>query len=662
MADEALKPLIECGPFTTIDTTTSPIFTEKGSAGHATNVNTWRIPYAFTNELGRVNNNVFSAFPNTTITAMAANQNGPAQEVYMNFFTSPSTNQTIFFIPNSLATTPVTSATVWSQAVQYGTSVFTNGGQQFNNYEPTQALSWQYPIPTITPVLSQIAGAGLSPGTYSYAFTHVVIDPSGNVRQETSPEGIYPVNGAYPFSITLTTPGDIVLTLPGGQQWGGTNPDGSTYNTLIYRLSTNQPVWFAVVNRSGAAPYTDGASDTFISSHEQLDFHHDAPPASSANSQGAVFAHKERVWWFGLALPVTVPGIAPPYNPPQVQCQLWASDYGVPWSFNSDPSSNQVMLVGDDATAQGANYSTLSDSPQNGISLSSVAILFKARTTWVLYGDDPATFIVRKVANLGCAAPGSVAQYNNTAYWLTEDGVYTFDGWNQPQYISEKVRNTLENVISVQDRQNSVGFVARRTYYLSFPATGITLAYYIPTGVWELLGYALTAVISTPANLNEDQNGTAFGEVLAARDGTTPTLDWWFAGGENDLGGTITADWTSPLTDSQAMGVEKLYRFVEVLAPFQDGQVTCIVTVDPGSQPPKVFTTTFQLSQGGASQPQTRHIAAIRLNDGAGGSELRGFMAQIQLMATTALGQTAPLTIYKAGVWGEFNRYHVIPD
>ncbi|MGH7745717.1 MAG: hypothetical protein ACREQ5_13145, partial [Candidatus Dormibacteria bacterium] len=340
----------------------------------------------------------------------------------------------------------------------------------------------------------------------------------------------------------------------------------------------------------------------------------------------------------------------------QPQTQLWYSTLGTPWQFNelAQQEGGQVLLVGNGETPSVSSYVGYGDNPIAAISLGSTALLFKSRTAYMLYGTDPTTYFPIFLFPIGCLAKRSVINALGSVYWLSESGVYVMSG-GSPTYISEKIKRYLAAIPMGQQTQ-AVGFFTELAYYLSFPVQGVTFRYYIPTKTWTVLPYATNSAFSIPANPNQFSQSfetTTYqpGEIVAVRgtNGPSNIVDAWLTG-EDDLGSPTTFSWTSPLNSSRAPHTQKIYRYVTLLAPIQQGTATVTLTVDPGAQTEQTHTVTFNLGTG-----ETRNIAALT-------PDIRGYLAQLEVSATNITGATVPLVIYSCTVWGTMDRPLAIPN
>jgi hypothetical protein len=216
-----------------------------------------------------------------------------------------------------------------------------------------------------------------------------------------------------------------------------------------------------------------------------------------------------------------------------------------------------------------------------------------------------------------------------------------------PQNISNKVLNLLLEILPTQQQQ-AVGFYADLTWFLSFPANGFTIAYYLPTQEWTQLPYATNSVAfatQVPADLYGA--GYKWNQVLAVRAGTN-IIDAWMLGQESDLGLGTSVSWTSPPSDSGNAHAEKDYQFVSLEAPVQTGVATVVLTVLAGGGNVSTSTQTFDLSKGPIQMQRVQQ------------ANCRGYLAYVTVSFATAPGATQPIQIYAVEIGGNSNRSWVI--
>lgn len=668
MASERLTPIVALGPFAGIDATTSPLYIPPGMGAFALNVDTSRYPQGFTTAKGRQNVTqlVAPGSPPYIITALNqfVFQSETDQQVVLAALSNGSSKEVASYDFSTGATSIISGASWYTQGMQFGQAFFTNVGQQYRyNSGTVSAFAWQYPAPGNTApdsfTLGQTApGANnIPPGTYYYTWTQITTFPDGTT-QETSPNNASAFN--LSLSITVGAGGAQSIDLTPTTAWSGTNADGSTWVTNIYRQSTNQPVWLSAYRLTGSAVLHDTNPDANFLPNAQLTLHNDPPPVSTSNL-GVVFSHKDRAWTWVVVQNATSNNL--------VQSQLWFSSYGVPWSFNN---SQGVILVGNEFPFDLPNNSTgvydrnVGDIPVAGVSLSSIAVLHSRRATYVLYGDDPTTFVVRKMSDKGCIAPLSPAVCKNVEARLTDEGVYLFDGQSDV-YISEPIRQLLD-LYSPTNKAQAQGWYANRAYYLSLPSSGgstvlspataapATFVYYFPTQQWYILPYATSAAYAVPSE-SSWVGAQQYQEIVAARWNTAAGtgslyIDSWQVG-DSDLALPVTATWTGPVTDSGLPGTIKTYTHVVVNAPIQQGvTATVTLTLDPGSSPSKVYAWNFDLGLGPTLIAEVPTYGAGNL----------GVLASLTVSVTNTLNPApAPAMLYSVQCFGTM-AYNLIPS
>lgn len=650
MADPS-KPLLRIGPFGAFDSTTAGPYADPhsgyGTPGVGTsNVDTERQVGAMCSPRGRLALTTLTGTGNIGYLTHI-NYGGAPERSIVASLTSGTVER---YNVTSGTQAVVTSGTAFNSAFQFGDILYTNAGQQIRPASGYKAYWWAgivFPPVSLSGSVTLTGTGGMTAGTYFYNATQVFrYTDTGTQESPPISSTNIPLAG-----VVLTGTGFNSLTpIGGGGPWWGTAGDGSTYTTNLYRMSTSQPTWYFVANinsgtTTATGTYVDNSSDAGIASNQQLQFRFPTPMnfynilAASGNAP-PVFKHKERAFIFTL---FNSTGLTS-----GTQCQLWYSDAGIPWSFFA---GSQVLLVGDDSdnstasTSGPVNYGNLlNDAPLGGVSLASVGILHKRRSIWILYGDDPSTFLPRKMTGVGTVSSGSITVCGadgDIDAWLSEDGPYLTDGTTL-KYIGEPVREYLA-AIPQTDWVKSEGWYANRTWYLSFPDTGVTLRYYLPKGKWLApLPYATNAAYAIPSE--SASLGTArLQEIVGAEPGTKK-LDYWANTDALDLGAAFICTWQSPLTDSGAPGVTKAYQWITVNAPLQPAGVILSATLTIDQSGSKTYTWSFDLSQGPTL------IATVP-------PDFTGYMAQLTLSASTAnVAGSVPLVIYSAEVHGSIER------
>jgi hypothetical protein len=349
------------------------------------------------------------------------------------------------------------------------------------------------------------------------------------------------------------------------------------------------------------------------------------------SNEGIIFAHQNCMWCWC---------VTPPEDSQiSAQSELWYSTYGVPWSFNA---ATQVLLIGNEEPMSvplpnNGRYTgsvTQGDQPMGAVSLGAQAMLFKRRSFYILDGVDSSTWFVYKRGDKTCISSASITVCGTIVCWLSDEGPIAYEQ-GQATLIGEELRLLLEGYAST-DKANSVGFYQNRTWFLSFPATGVTWAYYFPLKVWRQLPYACLSVASIPSEY--PIGGSNIGTTYALRSDSSYVDAWNYS--ETDLGNGVVATWNSPLVDSGKPTFRKTYHYVGVQAPVQPG-VTAVVTVTVYDINGQSTTAVLDFNLG-IGPFQALYIP----------NEPKGFMAQVSVTLANTNTATTPATIYSVTVGG----------
>lgn len=497
--------------------------------------------------------------------------------------------------------------------------------------------------------------------------------------------------------------------------WNGTGADGSTWTTNLYRRSAIQPTWQFVTNLTGSSTYADHNSDESIANTAILTPRRDPPPPifprPFATNEAASFlsyptppiaAWQGRTWIFTIAGP-SVTGITGQPTDAEYQAQIWFSNAGRPWEFDA---SQYVILVNDAQTPQfdtsGAvrTLSPYADDPM-GLqpAVGNVLIALKRRSMHVVSGDDASNYLDQRVFDIGCCSSESITNALGLIFWASEQGPYMWAG-GAPTYIGYQVEQyfNADSGLGYEDLAATTGFYSNMCWYWSFPTQGFTLEFYTIDQSWRYLPYCTQAATFNPyapeaSNqtvvssgfitleggagyiLQEDDTSkidleptdattnVPLGEIFAARPGTS-ICDWWFAGGNVDLNQPIPVVWTTAVSGSGEVDLEKEYMLIWLYAPVQAGIVTATLQIDPGVPgAPQPMVVVFDLSRPGASTGASQNKGMVQRawvnQDRAGGNT--GYTAQLTLSFSTVTPQS-PVIIYRAGVRGRVRREIQVPS
>ncbi len=556
-------------------------------------------------------------------------------------------------------------------------------------------------------------------GYYFYLFTRVTTMPDLSVSetspvldaQATSFQSYPPVyNGnffpaAYDDPLQVTVGGatygsnSSVSFLNGNTaltsyQWTGTNADGSTFTTNIYRASSLQAQFqyqlVGNVNSANTTPnavrFTDTFSDLEISGNATLVLHRDPPPFVApvrtidhlqTYNLGFMAIHQNRIFALvAVNTPITATKNGLQYIYQQPQIQLWWSNLARGWEFdlvgqvtllNADVVSdilNQSELVGG-VSYPGPDYdSAYGNMPKALCEVGTELMSVMKRENWVTWGDGTTQnpYISKKAVNYGgLAGSTGVLGVRGGMYFVTESGdVYWYDG-STPQDRDQDIKAAIKlnslgaGVVSSDLAQSCLSFW-NDTLYWSFPAKGYTFSYDTTSNTWmSKLPYSPAsryAIATSPWNPSTFVSGIP-NEVLASRSSAPAVVDQWFSNTGGDAGTNYQlASWTTPHMDSGHDDWTKWYALVRVKAPKQQGIVTVSITIDNGDEPQQTFSRSFDLS--GSQKSLTKKFVGVT-------QKIIGYYARMTISIQSIPGQPVPL-VWGVSVYGSLNSRLRIED
>jgi len=166
-------------------------------------------------------------------------------------------------------------------------------------------------------------------------------------------------------------------------------------------------------------------------------------------------------------------------------------------------------------------------------------IVWTRNNKYVLYGSDLTNFVLRKAASNKGAVNDAVAQvYQNYAFYLSDDGVYMFNGASD-KIISSKIKSKIQ---AIADKTRCRSVIHDNKYYLFYPSTGQALnnKCLIYDLVYESWWEDDTTYVSAAYNFNGsgDSNQLVLGSNRA---GFLMTAD----SGTSDMGKRISFEYRS---------------------------------------------------------------------------------------------------------------------
>lgn len=506
-------------------------------------------------------------------------------------------------------------------------------------------------------------------GYYFYIFTQTTTMPDGTVSETSA----YPQFYAGPIQANVgakTYGSNSAVTLsdthaPPTYQWTGTNPDGTTYTTNIYRASSLQTnfIYQLVGNKAdNGTPFVDTYSDAEISGNATLTVHRDPPPfvtnTTLVQNLGFMTVHHNSLW----AL-VVQPGAELDGSP---QVQLWWSNFDRGWEFDD---TAQVLLLQSDVVvnpeAAGPNYDDFyGNMPKGLVEVGTTLIAKMKRVSWVIWGDGSTAnpYVAKPIFTYGLlsSATGALGAKGGE-FFITESGdLYFYDG-SAPTDRSGDVQSALKVSsvnpgVSYADLQASCIAFSNDTVYWAFPTKGFTLSYDVSAGAWmSSLPYAAATkygIASTPGNPATYENPLLPNEVLAVRAGQPTVVDQWFSNVSGDAGNAYQIySWDTPHMDFGKPDWVKRVKEIRLFAPKGYGVVTVTLMADNGDDPQQTVSVPIDLS--GSQQSLTKMLYG---NQG----KLMGYYFQVAISVQSIPGKPAPV-IWGLGLYGNLVR-RLIPE
>jgi hypothetical protein len=257
--------------------------------------------------------------------------------------------------------------------------------------------------------------------------------------------------------------------------------------TKLYKLATNGLSWSDVSRVSGGVYAT--AADSKWSFAQYGDY----LMATNGNDDVQVFQ-----------LGVSTNFAALGGTPPDAYFAGAIREFGVLAKTSTENNRVRWSAIGDiaDWVASATTLSDYQDLPDGGSIMGFVGgefgIIFQERAiTRMSFEGPPTAFRFDKIASfLGCRADGSIAAFENFAFFLGDDGMYMIRGGSEIVPIGvEKVDRWIEENIdaSFLHRVTSAIDPVNKLYVMGFPSINATTPgtpdqvaiYHWPTGQWS---------------------------------------------------------------------------------------------------------------------------------------------------------------------------------
>lgn len=330
---------------------------------------------------------------------------------------------------------------------------------------------------------SAIAGANLTfPGFYQYVVTFV--DASG-FESNPSP--------ASAIMATIAVTQDIRINIP-------VSADPQVVARNIYRTSTDgvspiQPFLFTgTVADNITLTFDDHTPDANLG--VEAEFDNDKPPVLKF-----IETSQQRLWGVEAA------------NPNRVRFSKTFNHQAWPTLFFIDVNPDDGDMI------------------SGIISFFDILVVFKRESIYVISGQDETNFVLQRAqtdSRIGCVAFRSIAVVNNFVVFLSERGIYAFDGL-RTQYLSENLEGIFDKGNPNQQRQfnwaqqgisNAVNYKnrSRNWYFLNIPtgsstSNNLVLLYDYVLSNWTLFegiyasSSAIVHVNNEPVLFSGDYNG-----------------------------------------------------------------------------------------------------------------------------------------------------------
>ena len=128
-------------------------------------------------------------------------------------------------------------------------------------------------------------------------------------------------------------------------------------------------------------------------------------------------------------------------------------------------------------------------------------VIFKERSIWLAFftGDSDIPFVFQpSVSNVGCASGYSIQEVQNGLVFLSQDGIYFFDG-NNSLKLSDRINTTLLGFARNRFQFASSAYLkSQNRYYLSFTTSGGTEHNRVI--IWDSINNAFSVYVGYNAN------------------------------------------------------------------------------------------------------------------------------------------------------------------
>jgi hypothetical protein len=119
--------------------------------------------------------------------------------------------------------------------------------------------------------------------------------------------------------------------------------------------------------------------------------------------------------------------------------------------------------------------------------LSGRLIILRRQSTYMMTGSDPTTFAIRKIAGVGCIDPGSVLEWDDGIYFLSDTGLQFFDG-STMHPISSPISGELAAASWQGTSVSELSIIRVSSEHFMMTATGTirkSWLYHVPSQSWS---------------------------------------------------------------------------------------------------------------------------------------------------------------------------------
>lgn len=260
-----------------------------------------------------------------------------------------------------------------------------------------------------------------------------------------------------------------------------------------------------------------------------------------------------------------------------------AFNAGTIFASGIDDEPNNVYFTQVNKTSLG-QFFTVDDRITGLVSFQGELVVFTQSSIWLVSGNSAATLFARRtIVGRGCLAPFSIVPVDNVIYFLSENGIYSYD-LSRVSEVSRPVKplwlarnfDRDFNLVGVHDWENSAVWwlysdgtaVENDTMLVHFYRnSAVTQS---PSWVpWDIPNAQYCGLITNPVtNLREIKLGFQDGRVSTYGDGSddngTP-IEWSWETGQQDLQApTLKKRWTQLEAESVPQLANNDYMNVEI--------------------------------------------------------------------------------------------------